>query len=1066
MPSVTIDGFKVDFPFQPYEPQNELMRNILRAVAQRQNALLESPTGTGKTLAVLCALLSFRRSLVDMHDNTRNRDQAQTPAFKSNTDFSAPSLPRIIYSSRTHAQLRQVMRELKRTVHRPTVCVLGSREQLCVHSSVKDLRGGQQTAACQALISADGCVHYKSVQTRKQKGTLLNPDALRPEAERQLPDIEDFINEASRDNLCPFYFARELQHSAEILFVPYNYLLNGRTREALKIDLENAIIVLDEGHNVEQVCADSASFDLGPLDFSGAARELERLVENVRGRAEQSIPGNPVPIHGSEQAAIYARLRDLVLEMENLVQSVKLKPDGRGGSPRYTAGGHNFLELLTSINITQGTFAPLIETCAQASKELAESAKWGGSVSGAYVQRWADALTLVFNTEQHPPAEYRMCIEEERSSRKRPRDGPVGRTLGYWCCNPGVGMRALAQSGARSIILTSGTLSPLNSFAAELGIPFQHQLENSHVIASEQLLVGVVPFGPSGLELTSTFQHRESDKYKAELGSALVNIARLVPQGILVFFPSYAALQSATARWEESGADGSPSIMERLRRQKLIVVEPRDRAALVEAVEAYKSHIAMCERTGIGGAMLFAVCRGRLSEGVDFADAACRAVIVTGLPLPPIYDAKVALKRAYLEDRSRAAPFSGNITSQLTGNDWYDQQAMRAVNQALGRVIRHVHDYGIVLLFESRFRKTRYVDCLSQWLHPHMRQFDNFGQVNQAIPGFFRNMTLANKKSSRALPNESNNSKHEEIQVTAAQKVQGTQMAIANWPQAIRTEPVKVSAAAPSLFSVLREAANQPQAEQKLSDHSFARPSSITSSSENISKHHACKESALTAQQVLNTAKSKLNSADYGLLLDLLRGIKKVQNVVARDDANSASAVDPSSYSNVRTLCGNLFDNGRNAEVASLLCPLIPLGIRKHLPSLAQSSSNITSFERLREGLLRVPQTFTALNPDSKDGGEEPRKTPSKTFKQKLDQALVGSRVSAEYFKSRMKELLLELKSIDPNLDAVQKQDKAGHVLQKLYSHFTESGLQSLRNELSVFVPWEYGGLWSSILRQ
>ena len=34
----------------------------------------------------------------------------------------------------------------------------------------------------------------------------------------------------------------------------------------------------------------------------------------------------------------------------------------------------------------------------------------------------------------------------------------------------------------RSVLLTSGTLSPLSSFADELGLPFAHQLENPHVI--------------------------------------------------------------------------------------------------------------------------------------------------------------------------------------------------------------------------------------------------------------------------------------------------------------------------------------------------------------------------------------------------------------------------------------------------------------------------------------------------------------------------------------------------------------------------------------------------------
>jgi Rad3-related DNA helicase len=44
------------------------------------------------------------------------------------------------------------------------------------------------------------------------------------------------------------------------------------------------------------------------------------------------------------------------------------------------------------------------------------------------------------------------------------------------------------------------------------------------------------------------------------------------------------------------------------------------------------------------GAIFFAVCRGKVSEGVDFADNNGRAVIVTGLPYPSVVDPKVAGK--------------------------------------------------------------------------------------------------------------------------------------------------------------------------------------------------------------------------------------------------------------------------------------------------------------------------------------------------------------------------------------------------------------------------------------
>lgn len=45
-----------------------------------------------------------------------------------------------------------------------------------------------------------------------------------------------------------------------------------------------------------------------------------------------------------------------------------------------------------------------------------------------------------------------------------------------------------------------------------------------------------------------------------------------------------------------------------------------------------------------------AVCRGKVSEGLDFADANGRAVLIVGLPFPPLKDPRVMLKQRYLEE--------------------------------------------------------------------------------------------------------------------------------------------------------------------------------------------------------------------------------------------------------------------------------------------------------------------------------------------------------------------------------------------------------------------------------
>lgn len=77
----------------------------------------------------------------------------------------------------------------------------------------------------------------------------------------------------------------------------------------------------------------------------------------------------------------------------------------------------------------------------------------------------------------------------------------------------------------------------------------------------------------------------------------------------------------------------------------------------------------------------------------------------------------------------------------MTGDEWYFLEASRAVNQAIGRVIRHKDDYGAILLCDERFNHSRQKSQLSSWIQEHLKQTQpkTFGPVINTLSMFFRN---------------------------------------------------------------------------------------------------------------------------------------------------------------------------------------------------------------------------------------------------------------------------------------------------------------------------------------
>lgn len=62
---------------------------------------------------------------------------------------------------------------------------------------------------------------------------------------------------------CPYLLSKELAASADIVFMPYNYLIDAKSRLGLgKITWEGAVLIFDEAHNLEVSASIPAAMQL------------------------------------------------------------------------------------------------------------------------------------------------------------------------------------------------------------------------------------------------------------------------------------------------------------------------------------------------------------------------------------------------------------------------------------------------------------------------------------------------------------------------------------------------------------------------------------------------------------------------------------------------------------------------------------------------------------------------------------------------------------------------------------------------------------------------------------
>jgi len=299
-----------------------------------------------------------------------------------------------------------------------------------------------------------------------------------------------------------------------------------------------------------------------------------------------------------------------------------------------------------------------------------------------------------------------------------PSDNHMDPFLQLCCLDSSLALRPIVER-FRSIVITSGTLSPLEYYAKildikpilvdRLGISFGRNCICPLIVSrgNDQAPIETEKQELSSNVITSKFESRSDTSVIRNLGNLIIDLSAIVPDGIVCFFTSYSYMEEVLLQWSDM------NVLNKISQNKLIFAEVPDTLETAQALEYYKK-ACDCGR----GAILFSVARGKVSEGIDFDHHYGRCVILCGIPY---INTQSRILRARLEFLRE--------NSQIRESDFLAFDAMRTAAQCVGRVIRGKTDYGIMVFADKRYAHRDKYKKLPQWIEAALQR----GNMNLSI---------------------------------------------------------------------------------------------------------------------------------------------------------------------------------------------------------------------------------------------------------------------------------------------------------------------------------------------
>ncbi|MHA1666366.1 MAG: ATP-dependent DNA helicase [Candidatus Thorarchaeota archaeon] len=634
------------FPYTPRLHQEKAVNLAVETFSSKTVGLLSADCGIGKTIAVLSGYLASRARDTSSRLFALTRTHSQSKVFESELEV-----------------LRGVDSKLAATTMVSRVHVCPIRHEMESLSSTGFMR------ACAGMIRTGQCNHYWNLY--KKGSSEGGRVTIREEAHSVIEDLLDSgvvtreraEERAEELGYCPYEIMKLCAKKSRVIIGPYSYIFQPRVREALLgsmgISLHDVDLLVDEAHNLSSHVLDAETSKLSNDDLRWL-RENSQLV--VRETGIKWI-----------REAIDFLWETMMLHLDSMNNKGERVLDKWDISPRFIKEGD--LDLLHDAGrpgMKDPENASLAETPLDRLIEFLYTAQKASRSDG-----WHVTIQVKKSWQEEDPKSTSALMIQPLNA---------------------AGLTAPILRGARSAVLMSGTLRPLDHYARLLGVPgaLSEDLSSPYPRGTRLVMIDK--------RINTRYKMRSPELWR-ELASRISTVLSSMPanKSALIAFPSYKMMSEIMSYSIDTGF-------------RKTIVETRG-AQLDDVAEALTT----------GPHAMFCVFGGKFSEGIDLVkngSSMIDLIIGVGIPFSPPTSYQRALQDWY---NSKFGLDSGYYYSAVV-------PSMRQVAQLVGRLRRSPTDSGVVVLLDNRFLKHMLV--FGDEIVSDVWPYEDISEIRQAITQF------------------------------------------------------------------------------------------------------------------------------------------------------------------------------------------------------------------------------------------------------------------------------------------------------------------------------------------